>query len=303
MQSNFEFLQNDFPVLYQIGSIAEKYLYSDSNSCLIKLGMFGETVVNLMLQLDKIPAPKTDNTHANRIKILRKEGMLPNQINEIIHALRLNRNQAVHANLDDMEKCKILLQMTYNLAVWFMQVYSDTNIHNNEFMMPIEDKTDYESLVKEKEGLIEELTAKIKDIQAQDISQFDRIKKANHAVNFMNLSEKETRYLIDEQLRQVGWEVDTETLRYANGVRPQKGKNLAIAEWPTENEYGKKGHADYALFVGLKMVGIIEAKKTNLDVSSIIDVQGKEYAKNVKADDLLDRVADSQLSTFELERV
>lgn len=294
MQSNFEFLQNDFPVLYQIGSIAEKYLYSDSNSCLIKLGMFGETVVNLMLQLDKIPAPKTDNTHANRIKILRKEGMLPNQINEIIRALRLNRNQAVHANLDDMEKCKILLQMTYNLAVWFMQVYSDTNIHNNKFMMPIEDKTDYESLVKEKEGLIEELTTKIKDIQAQDISQFDRIEKANHAVNFMNLSEKETRYLIDEQLRQVGWEVDTETLRYANGVRPQKGKNLAIAEWPTENEYGKKGHADYALFVGLKMVGIIEAKKTNLDVSSIIDVQGKEYAKNVKADDLLDRVADSE---------
>ena len=59
MQSNFVFLQNDFPVLYQIGSIAEKYLYTDSNSCLIKLGMFGETVVNLMLQLDKISAPQT----------------------------------------------------------------------------------------------------------------------------------------------------------------------------------------------------------------------------------------------------
>ena len=50
MQSNFVFLQNDFPVLYQIGIIAEKYLYTDSNACLIKLGMFGETVVNLMLQ-------------------------------------------------------------------------------------------------------------------------------------------------------------------------------------------------------------------------------------------------------------
>ena len=55
----FVFLQNDFPVLYQIGIIAEKYLYTDSNVCLIKLGMFGETVVNLMLQLDKISAPQT----------------------------------------------------------------------------------------------------------------------------------------------------------------------------------------------------------------------------------------------------
>lgn len=59
MQSNFFFLQNDFPVLYQIGIIAEKYLYTDSNVCLIKLGMFGETVVNIMLQLDKISAPQT----------------------------------------------------------------------------------------------------------------------------------------------------------------------------------------------------------------------------------------------------
>jgi len=38
MQSNFVFLQNDFSVLYQIGIIAEKYLYTDSNVCLIKLG-------------------------------------------------------------------------------------------------------------------------------------------------------------------------------------------------------------------------------------------------------------------------
>ena len=59
MQSNFVFLQNDFPVLYQIGIIAEKYLYKDSNVCLIKLGMFGETVVNIMLQLAKISAPQT----------------------------------------------------------------------------------------------------------------------------------------------------------------------------------------------------------------------------------------------------
>ena len=59
MQSNFVFLQNDFPVLYHIGIIAEKYLYTDSNVCLIKLGMFGETVVNIMLQLDKISAPQT----------------------------------------------------------------------------------------------------------------------------------------------------------------------------------------------------------------------------------------------------
>lgn len=45
-------------------------------------------------------------------------------------------------------------------------------------------------------------------------------------------SEAETRYIIDEQLRQVGWEADTENLRYSKGTRPTKEPNMAIAEWP-----------------------------------------------------------------------
>jgi len=32
-------------------------------------------------------------------------------------------------------------------------------------------------------------------------------------------SEAETRYLIDEQLRKVGWEADTEKLRYSKGTQ------------------------------------------------------------------------------------
>lgn len=58
MKSNFEFLQENFSVLAALGSNAENYLYTDANSCLIKLGMFGETVVSLMLELDKI-APQS----------------------------------------------------------------------------------------------------------------------------------------------------------------------------------------------------------------------------------------------------
>ena len=48
MNSNFAFLNDTFPVLGNYGELAEKYLYSDSNSCLMKLGMIGETIVNLI---------------------------------------------------------------------------------------------------------------------------------------------------------------------------------------------------------------------------------------------------------------
>ena len=51
MGSNFAFLETDFPVLAQFGRNAEAYLYADSNSCLMKLGMIGETIVNLDVYL------------------------------------------------------------------------------------------------------------------------------------------------------------------------------------------------------------------------------------------------------------
>ena len=61
MVSNFEFLEKDFPVLANFGELAEKYCYSDSNSCLMKLGMIGETIVNLMFTYDRIALPQ-DNS-------------------------------------------------------------------------------------------------------------------------------------------------------------------------------------------------------------------------------------------------
>ena len=70
-----------------------------------------------------------------------------------------------------------------------------------------------------------------------------------------------------------GWEVDTPTLRYSAGVRPAKGRNMAIAEWPT-----KSGPADYALFVGTRCIAVVEAKRQNKNVSAFID-QAQRYAR------------------------
>ena len=62
------------------------------------------------------------------------------------------------------------------------------------------------------------------------------------------------------------------SLRFAEGSRPIKGRNLAIAEWPT-----KSGPADYALFCGLTLVGVVEAKRKRKNVSAAID-QAERYS-------------------------
>ena len=96
--------------------------------------------------------------------------------------------------------------------------------------------------------------------QASAVPEDIRRKRAVVAASKRHVSEAETRYLIDEQLRKVGWEADSETLRHSFGTRPQVGRNLAIAEWPTDSSVGNRGFADYALFAGTRLVGIIEAK-------------------------------------------
>lgn len=58
--------------------------------------------------------------------------------------------------------------------------------------------------------------------------------------NLQELSEAQTRRRIDEQLRRVGREADTETLRYSKETRLAKGRSIAIAEWPTDSEVGNR---------------------------------------------------------------
>ena len=59
--SNFSFLNDKFPVLANFSQLGEQYCYSDSNWCLMKLGMIGETIVNLIFKYDCIALPE-DNT-------------------------------------------------------------------------------------------------------------------------------------------------------------------------------------------------------------------------------------------------
>lgn len=286
MKSNFEFLNSHFPVLANFGELAEKYLYSDSNSCLMKLGMIGETIVNLCFTYDKILLP-SDNTAANRINGLFREGMITRDLKDVLHALRISRNKATHENYASVADGKTLLQMAYSLCEWFMQTYGDWNYQNQPFVMPSETpepvNSDKQSEQAQEEQLIEE--AEKAAAVAPAVEKETRKKRSSKAASQRIKSEAETRYLIDEQLRKVGWEADTELLRYSKGIRPVKGRNIAIAEWPTDSTVGNHGRVDYALFIDTQMVAAIEAKAIHKDIPSVIDYQCKDYSKNIRSAD------------------
>ncbi|WP_312469627.1 type I restriction-modification system endonuclease [Rhizobium sp.] len=139
----------------------------------------------------------------------------------------------------------------------------------------------WERLAQETEGENAELAAKLARLQTSaEAAPREEVRelaeRAIEEASKINLDESETRALIDQQLRDRGWEVDTKEMRYSKGSRPAKGRDLAIAEWPTAN-----GPADYALFVGTTLIGVVEAKRRRKNISAAID-QAERYSVGIK---------------------
>lgn len=285
MKSNFKFLNRYWPVLAQLGANAENYLYSDPNACIYKLGMFAERLVQEILVFEHIDESQIDNTHANRIRLLKRAGLLPHEIDNTLYVLRKTRNSAVHAGTDSVDEAKTLLSITYNLAVWFMEIYGDWGYIAEDFVMPEEvHQADLKSVIEDQEKKIAELSKKLAQVTTavSGTTQKERAKRAETVSSMMQWNEAQTRCLIDEQLRKVGWEADSTNLRYSKGTRPVKGRNIVISEWPTNSAFCKSGYADYAFFIGEKLVALMDAKKGSEDVASTIDVQVKDYATHIK---------------------
>ena len=168
---------------------------------------------------------------------------------------------AAHAETDELHKARAALE----------EIARQAN----------EESAVWEQSAREQEAAAIELAQKLEAIQRTALLESEQTRRERHqagheAATRMELDEADTRLLIDVQLSDMGWEADSKTLRYAKGTRPEKGRNLAIAEWPTES-----GPVDYALFVGETCVGVIEAKRETTDIPGAL-TQARRYGQDIK---------------------
>ncbi len=117
-----------------------------------------------------------------------------------------------------------------------------------------------------------QLVAASQQASTEQVSRFAQ--RASEAAKSVLLDEAATRQIIDLQLIEAGWEADTVRLTHARGARPERGKNKAIAEWPTQGQQS----ADYLLFAGLTPIAAVEAKRRNVNVPGKIG-QAERYAR------------------------
>ncbi|MGD6803939.1 type I restriction-modification system endonuclease [Rossellomorea aquimaris] len=283
MNSNFSFLRGNWDVLANLGESAEKNVYHDPQSTLMKLRLFAETLTKFILAAENI-TEAFGTTQVERINTLRREGILEPELLDIFDRLRQRGNKASHnAEYGETEEAKTLIKLAFRLSIWFKEVYGDWVFEAHDYIEPqrlelvntAQLQREYDEKIRKLEEQLETVRQKAQRETPDTRNERKRISRS--FVRRQQLSEAETRLIIDEKLRLAGWEVDSKTLNHhANKTFPEKNRNMAIAEWKVSG-----GRVDYALFIGLRLVGFIEAKAQKKNIPGVLESQTKKYAKNV----------------------
>jgi type I restriction enzyme R subunit len=279
MESKFRFLKV-YRELYAIIVLSEKLVHIDANSSLAKSRLFSEKLAQLIWDFEKIGS--FYGTQSDRVNDLFLKDFISDVIRDLFDSIRKSGNKATHVGNSSEAEAIIILKKCYQLARWFYETYEDIQLDVEIYVLPPDDKKQTIDSLEERLGELEaEITnyqSKIEQLNTSPKIVEERKLRSFKNSNNIGKSEAETRDLIDEQLRQSGWECDTLKFNFkTKGTVPQKNKNIAIAEWPCGEKW-----ADYALFVGTTLYGLVEAKKFASDISTDLH-QSKIYAAKIKS--------------------
>ena len=257
--SDFAHLHASCPALAKAGIEAAKIAEKDIHQALEKLNALSTCLIRMIFHLEGLEDSANALPPMAMINRLTNRSLLPSNLLPFFQTLisPVLGGQMAQASLQ--MRFPICLKLSARLITWFVKSYGPylpqpAMRSNNE------------------KEMIKAIAANPPD----DRTRRSARKAALQRAATMQLSEEETRVIIDYQLRAAGWQADTWGLRYALGARPEKNASKAIAEWPTET-----GPADYALFAGLDFIGVAEAKKMGKDVLSDL-VQSKRYSRGAQ---------------------
>ncbi len=282
--SNFFFLADEFPLLLNIGKLAEFNLFIDPNTTLYKCRQFGEKVLELVYEEHYLEFPDVNNFHNNLIKI-KYENIIPERVLDLLFTIKNKGNIAVHDGVGSEQDAKSSLINIFKVAKWLYEVYARNPIDVSEIKYHLPENSNQADIISKLEQDFSALETKFNQLLAErEIKEQTKeeklviLKRSEKVASRIEWKEADTRELIDQQLRAAGWIVDTLNINNkSKNTLPEKGKNMAIAEWPVHGKY-----ADYALFVGTELYGIVEAKKYASDISSDL-TQAKIYSELAEA--------------------
>src|SRR5690242_21204218 len=100
ISANFDFLRSHDAQLVRLGGLAERYFKDDLNTCLIKLRQFGEVLAQLTAAKAGLLA-SPEEPQADLLRRLNFERIVPREVGDLFHQLRVAGNRATHSYVGD----------------------------------------------------------------------------------------------------------------------------------------------------------------------------------------------------------
>lgn len=280
-------LRHKWPEIADLGAMAEKYVYSDPETSLVKQRNMVELVVRWLYREERLPQGFRPNLN-DLINGDVFESIMPAAVVEKLNALRQFGNKAAHGEKCDSARALWMLKESWLISSWLYVRYDNGNqtecgTFQNPPQEPIDLSTD---ALKKKAKELEKAVEALEKAQEREIAilrelqqvkeQADAFKarleqsrkKNEQAVSLLDMNEAETRSrLIDARLRDANWDVSDD-----GSDTTEVSQEEATLEQPTKTGNGR---ADYVLWDdNHKPLAVIEAKSTQVDAE-----MGRHQAK------------------------
>lgn len=221
--TNFDFLSKYWQDLAEIGSNAEEYIFSDANASIAKIGLLAEKIVSNIFVYENLPLP-AEQTQSNLINVLRREGLIPETIDNILYTIRKARNDAVHNGNKSVDDAKTIVKLGFKLSCWFMELYGDWQFDPPTYFDPYESyDDDIQKHLEEQDRKIEELLKHVELMQteASGIKVEEKRQQSKEIADNLELSDNEVNLINSETIR-----IETECLPAISYVLQQNGYDL-----------------------------------------------------------------------------
>ena len=114
---NFAFLAKHDGLLVRHAALAERYVFDDANTALIKLRQFSELLAQHAAANTGIAVEESDS-QLKVLDLLWDSRIIDARVSQLFHGLRKAGNLAVHDHIGDRREALHQLQMARKLGIW-----------------------------------------------------------------------------------------------------------------------------------------------------------------------------------------
>ena len=297
MNTNFQFLAQEWPEFFERCTKAEKLVITDPRTSLMIARSALELAVNWMFSHDE----ELEFPYETSLNSLMKQSCFQDQFQQKfyieIDLIRRVGNNAIHNKKVNDYDSRTIIDHLFYFSKWFAKSYSEQDLGDLGFFdwdfIPTEgtevlSKKELEKLQKKFDGDLDKFKNKLEEAAQKNAelakenallrrrieeqqSQIEFNKKAANEADEIThpRNEYETRkYFIDVSLREAGWDLSG-----------SKDKEFKVEHMPTSTNISETGYVDYVLWDddGLPLA-VVEAKKT-MENASKGENQAQLYAE------------------------